>query len=192
MTVDNDGDAGRRDSPGVPANVEATKRELVTLLPRLRRFALSLTASREDADDLVQMALEKALRNLGQWQPGSRLDSWMFRIMQNLRIDQARAQKVRPTEVSLEHSPSVRDEFETTNATESRFTLEKVLVLMEKLPDAQRTILTLVCIEGMRYREAAEVLDISIGTVMSRLARARKNLYELLQTAGRPGLGEQA
>src|SRR5271154_5851848 len=77
------------------ASIETIRNQMAALLPRLRRFALSLAGNRADADDLVQDTIERALRNLHQWQEGTRLDSWMFRIAQNLWIDQTRARRVR-------------------------------------------------------------------------------------------------
>src|SRR5262245_50722125 len=77
------------------ANGDSVRRELTALLPRLRRFGRTLTRNPDEADDLVQTALERALRNLDGWQPGTRLDAWMFRIMRNAWIDEVRSRSVR-------------------------------------------------------------------------------------------------
>jgi RNA polymerase sigma-70 factor, ECF subfamily len=147
--------------------------ELVGLLPRLRRFAYGLTGSMEDGDDLVQGACERALRRLDQFQPGTRLDSWMYRIVQNLWIDQRRARQARP-EAGMEPTDlealAVGDAEREMN---SRLVLTSVQQAVAVLPEEQRTILLLVCVEGLSYKAAAEVLEIPLGTVMSRLARAR-------------------
>ena len=147
--------------------------ELVGLLPRLRRFAYGLTGSIEDGDDLVQGACERALRRLDQFQPGTRLDSWMYRIVQNLWIDQRRARQTRP-EAGMEPTDlealAVGDAERELN---SRLMLAGVQQAVAVLPEDQRTILLLVCVEGLSYKAAAEVLEIPLGTVMSRLARAR-------------------
>ncbi|MEZ5647790.1 MAG: RNA polymerase sigma factor [Alphaproteobacteria bacterium] len=153
--------------------------ELIALLPRLRRGARALTMDRDAADDLVQAACERALRHGGISQPGVRLDSWMYRIMLNLWIDQRRSQRVRG-----EHLASVDpDSLEGGNAereAETALTMVAVHRAVASLSEEHRAILTLIGIEGMAYKEAAEVLDLPIGTVMSRLARARQTLARLL------------
>jgi len=155
--------------------------ELVGLLPRLRRFAYGLTGSLEDGDDLVQGACERALRRLDQFQPGTRFDSWMYRIVQNLWIDQRRARQVRP-EAGME--PADLEALAVGDAErelDARLALTNVQRAVKKLPDEQRTILLLVCVEGLSYKAAAEVLEIPLGTVMSRLARARLAIGQALE-----------
>lgn len=185
-----DGDAPETSRP--PREDAAIRRELVTMLPRLRRFALSLTGSHHDADDLLQAALERALGRLHQWRPGSRLDSWMYRIIQNTRIDQVRAERVRPRQVALEDAPEMRTGSAADGAAEHERTLEITLQAMQQLSDDHRAVLALVCIEGLRYREAAQVLDISVGTVMSRLARARRTLHVLVYGTSAPEQGGES
>jgi RNA polymerase sigma-70 factor (ECF subfamily) len=156
--------------------------ELVSLLPRLRRFGLVTCREQAEADDLVQAAVEKALRSRAQWQPGTRLDSWMFRIMQNLWIDQQRARKSR----GLVEDPELLEQLpdrDWDREVEAKMTLEKVMTVMRALPDAMRSVLALVTIDGLSYQEAATVLEVPIGTVMSRLARARAELMKRLATA---------
>jgi RNA polymerase sigma-70 factor (ECF subfamily) len=147
--------------------------ELVGLLPRLRRFAYGLTGSLDDGDDLVQGACERALRRLEQFQPGTRFDSWMYRIMQNLWIDQRRARQARP-EAGMDPADiealAVGD---SERELESRLALRSVQRAVTALPEEQRAVLLLVCVEGQSYKAAAEILEIPLGTVMSRLARAR-------------------
>jgi RNA polymerase sigma-70 factor, ECF subfamily len=147
--------------------------ELVGLLPRLRRFAYGLTGSLDDGDDLVQGACERALRRLDQFQAGTRLDSWMYRIVQNLWIDQRRARQVRPesgVEPADLEALAVGDAERELN---SRLVLAHVQRAVAALPEEQRAILLLVCVEGQSYKAVADVLEIPLGTVMSRLARAR-------------------
>lgn len=159
---------------------EDIRQQLIALLPRLRRFALGLTGSRDDADDLVQAACERALNRLHQWQPDTRLDSWMFRIVQTLWIDQWRGRKARGEHVELDEAgPLVGTNGRHTS--EVRNTLEVVCRAMEQLPDEQRLVLALVAVDGLSYEEAATVLEVPVGTVMSRLARARRRLHELLE-----------
>jgi len=146
---------------------------ITDLLPRLRRFAYGLTRSRADADDLVQAALERALTRLDQWEPGTRLDSWLYRIVQNLWIDERRARQRRGVEVGAEEAPEIVGEDGRVTA-ERRLLIEDTHRAVEALPDEQRAVLVLVSIEGVPYAEAAKILDVPIGTVMSRLARARR------------------
>lgn len=152
---------------------------IVALLPRLRGFALALARSSDAADDLVQATCEKALRASDSWTPGTRLDSWMFRIMQNHWIDTARQQRPHRS-INDEESHIEIEGDDGTRVTEARLTLGSVRDLVETLPEEQRAVLLLVCVEELSYREASDVLDIPIGTVMSRLARARKTLIEAM------------
>jgi RNA polymerase sigma-70 factor (ECF subfamily) len=152
--------------------------QIVALLPRLRRFALTLTRHPEDGDDLVQMTVERALPRLDSWKEGSRLDSWLFKIMQNIWIDQLRSRRTRGTpanDVDLGALPGL----DGRAAAESRLTLDDTLKAVMRLPDEQRSALLLVAVEGHSYREAAEVLQVPIGTIMSRIARARLSLEAL-------------
>ncbi len=159
---------------------EDVRQQIIALLPRLRRFALGLTGSRDDADDLVQAACERALSRLHQWQPDTRLDSWMFRIVKTIWIDQWRANRARGEHVDLD-SIEPPTGSNGRHVTEARNTLEVVCRAMERLPDEQRLVLTLVSVDGLSYEEAAAVLEVPVGTVMSRLARARRRLYELVE-----------
>lgn len=153
---------------------------IVELLPRLRRFALALTRHQDDADDLVQAAVERALLRLGTWRPDTRLDSWLFKIMQNQWIDQVRARRtLAASEVldTVDHIAGADGRHVTGVRQELQATLEAVL----RLPEEQRAVVGLVLVEGLAYREAAEILEVPIGTVMSRLSRARTALGEALE-----------
>ena len=153
------------------------KAEIAALLPRLRRFARTLTnAQRDDADDLVQLAVEKALTRLSQWQPGTRVDSWMFRIMQNAWIDEIRSRQ-RRAETALDE-----DGLEALAPVEPGRLAEQLALrrAIASLGEEQRAVVGLVLVEGLSYAEAAEVLGWPIGTVTSRLARAREQLQTLL------------
>ena len=156
--------------------------DLLAILPRLRRFAASLSRDRADADDLCQAALERGLRARDQWQPGTRLDSWMYRIMRNLWIDEGRSrqramQTFAPEEAG-EHVgyPGDRD-------VEAHLILSDVDRAMQALPAEQREAIALVLVEGLSYKEAAAVLGIPMGTLTSRLVRGRGALIELLGEA---------
>ena len=153
--------------------------EMIQLLPRLRSFARGLTGAVDQADDLVQQTVEKGLRNLGSYTPGTRLDSWLFRIMRNSWIDTIRARRQTQPLDEGEGLSLVAEDGRTT--TEARLYLLDVQREMNALPEEQRTVLMLVCVEGMRYREVAEALEIPEGTVMSRLGRARAALAAALK-----------
>jgi RNA polymerase sigma-70 factor (ECF subfamily) len=156
---------------------ENLRQEIASLLPRLRRFGRTLTRQREDADDLVQVAVERALKSTGQWQPGTRVDSWMFRIMQNAWIDEMRARERRgKTFLPEEHGEHVGAS--TTDAQIDAIAVRKALA---QLGDDQRAVVGLVLVEGLPYKEAAEALGIPIGTLTSRLARAREALQAILE-----------
>jgi RNA polymerase sigma-70 factor, ECF subfamily len=157
----------------------AFRTELVSLVPKLRRFAYSLCGNRQDADDLVQGACEKALKNRSQFQAGGRMDSWMYRIIQNLWLDDRRRHKVRGTAIDPDDA-FLSDEGKAANLPEDRMMLAQVRVAMDGLPEGQREVLALVAIEGLSYRETAETLNIPVGTVMSRLSRARESLLPRL------------
>ncbi len=167
-----------------PTDTGDVRGEIVALLPRLRRFAFALTSSSEDADDLLHSSIERALSRLDQWQRGTRLDSWMYRIIQTVRIDQTRAKVNRQRHVPLDEGNYEVAAALSAEDTDATIILDKVLRAMSRLSEPDRAILALVCIDGMRYREAAEVLDVPVGTVMSRLARARRRLHELVYGPG--------
>ncbi len=151
------------------------KNELISLLPRLRRYARVKTGSAEEADDLVQATCERAWKARHQWVPGTQLDCWVFRIMTNIHIDQIRATTVRGPMEGSDAIESIPDHG-WSRQIEASVTLEQVTRAMKQLPESMRDVLGLVAVDGLSYREAATALDIPIGTVMSRLARARTEL----------------
>lgn len=152
--------------------------QLVAVLPRLRRFARGLTGSAVEADDLVQAACERALSRAHQFQAGTRFDSWMFRIVQTVWIDQLRARGTRRTEGGDEALDVGTDE--SARRVEARLALREVQSAIATLPPEQRLTLLLVTVEGLSYKEAAEVAAVPVGTIMSRLARARVALLAKL------------
>ena len=153
---------------------------IVALLPRLRGFARSLARSHDAADDLVQATCEKALRHSRSWTPGTSLDSWLFRIMRNHWIDTVRRNRPEVPVDGEEVAGGLPAE-DGRRTAEARLTLADVREIANALPDEQRTVLMLVCVEELSYREAAELLDVPIGTVMSRLARARAALVAAME-----------
>ena len=159
-------------APVKDTSLETIRTRMTAALPRLRRFALSLAGNQTDADDLVQDTIERALRNLHKWKPDTKLESWMFRIAQNLWIDQMRARKVRAAD-PLDNNDVALD---GARDAEARLTFADTARALRQLPEEQRVVVALVLIEGVAYREAAEILNVPIGTVTSRLARAREAL----------------
>jgi len=160
---------------------EDIKLEMVALVPRLRRFAYAISGSRDEGEDLVQSACLRALDRLDQYQPGTRLDSWMYRIVQTTWIDRTRRRGRRVEVSNPDHLARTSDGGLGAREAEDRLTLERVRAAMAKLPEDQRVVLALVAIDGCSYKDAAETLEIPIGTVMSRLARARAKLLPLLK-----------
>ena len=157
--------------------------DIVALLPRLRRLARALARAPSDADDLVQLTVERSLARSGQWSPGTRLDSWMFRIMKNAWIDEHRSRKRRNLVVVSDEEAGAAAAFDGGVAMEMRLQAGEVERAMARLPDEQRLAVALVLVEGLSYKEAAEVLQIPQGTLTSRLVRGRAALLEQLETA---------
>jgi RNA polymerase sigma-70 factor, ECF subfamily len=150
------------------------------LLPRLRRFARNLVRNPHDADDVVQVAVERALLRADQWRRDARLDSWMFKIVRNAWIDEVRSRGRRDKIFLAEEA----GENVGTEPIESEMTSMSVHAAMARLPEDQRTAVSLVLVEGLPYKEAAEVLEVPIGTLTSRLARGREALQALLGSQG--------
>lgn len=154
-------------------------RAILAELPRLRRYARAMVGDRALADDLVQDTLERAWSRLVQWRSGSDLRVWLFGIMHNLRVDQLRRQGLNTLPLGDEESAA------PTRATQSdRLEVHDLDTALASLPEAQRAILLLVALEEMSYEQIASTLAIPVGTVMSRLARGRERLRQILE--GRP------
>ncbi len=147
---------------------------LPAFYPRLWRYALMLTGTRSGADDLAQAAAIRAIEQARHFMPGTHLDRWMFRMTQRLWFNEVRAQKVRQGAGLV---PVEEIEIPAKGpGVETNILARQVFSKMSALPEAQRVTALLVYVEGLSYKEAAEMLDIPIGTVMSRLAAARKSL----------------
>jgi len=159
---------------------EALQREMLALLPRLRRFACALTGSVDRGEDLLQTTCERAIAQIHQFQPGTRLDSWMYRIARNSFLNDQRARGVRTAHLN-EVSQSESSVFDGNRAMESHLTYEAVAQFVARLPEEQRSVLLLVCVEGLSYREVAEITDLPVGTITSRLGRARQALKEWME-----------
>ena len=153
--------------------------QLASLLPRLRRFAHSLARGSADADDLTQATIERALKSRDQWQPGTRLDSWAYRIMRNLWIDTARARSRKSArEAPEEEGLNIGDD--PREAMDASVDLKRIMAAMARLPDEQREVVALILVEGFGYREVSEMLSLPIGTVSSRLVRGRTALLAMV------------
>lgn len=153
--------------------------QLAALLPRLRRFAHALSRDAADADDLTQASIERALRSKAQWEAGTRLDSWCYRIMRNLWIDMARARSRKTArEVPEDEGFSIGED--PRDAMDAAVDLKRFMAAMSRLPDDQREVVALILVEGFGYREVAEMLRLPIGTVSSRLVRGRTALLAMV------------
>jgi RNA polymerase sigma-70 factor (ECF subfamily) len=151
---------------------------LVELIPRLRRYARALVGDRASADDLVQDTLERAWSKLHLYRHGTDLRAWLFTVMHNVHVNRVRA--TRPTDALEDDMPELAQ-----RATQGDSLLVRDLERgIAALPLAQREVLLLVALEDLSYDETARVLGIPIGTVMSRLARAREKLRLLMQGKG--------
>ena len=153
---------------------------MLALMPRLRRFAVGLAGNPADGDDLCQMTIERALTNRSKWTEGTRLDSWTYRIMRNIWIDEGRKTTRRnETFVAEEAGAAVGG----TGAQESAVELSNVDRVMQKLPEEQREAVLLVMVEGYAYKEAADIVGCPVGTLNSRLVRGRDALMGMLGEA---------
>ena len=154
------------------------EQSLIELIPRLRRYARALVGERAAADDLVQDTLERAWSKLHLYRRGSDLRAWLFTVMHNVHVNRLRA--TRPTDPLDDEMPELAQRATQGDALMVR-DLERAVAV---LPLAQRQVLLLVALEDLSYEETARVLEIPIGTVMSRLARAREKLRLLMQGKG--------
>ena len=164
------------------ADAQTMRAAIIAALPRLRRICQSMAGNPADGDDLMQATVERALARSEQFQQGTRVDSWMFRIAQNLHIDNARAARRRGTAIPVEDIHGLAGD-DGRAITESRSELAAVQRALDSVPDDQRAAFLLVVVEGMSYRDAAEALDVPIGTIMSRIARARARIEAALAPA---------
>ncbi|WP_413737877.1 RNA polymerase sigma factor [Sodalis sp. RH21] len=160
---------------------ELTDSQIRVVLPQLRRFALWLTRNPASADDLVQTGLEKALTSYGALHDENSLRVWLFSILYRQFIDGERRKKRYLRILSL-----FSGEEEYASSPEDLALTDAVLAGFAALPTEQRAILLLVGVEGLRYKEVAETLNIPLGTVMSRLSRARRRLHDLAEGAVTP------
>lgn len=150
--------------------------ELGRQLPRLWRYGLVLSRQRHVADDLVQATCVRALERAGQFVPGTRLDRWLLAIMHSIWLNEVRSQRVRQGQGFVDAESELS--FDGESQAQDQVLAAQVIKRVNALPDAQRETVFLAYVEGLSYREIAEILHIPVGTVMSRLAAARLKLAE--------------
>ena len=160
---------------------EASRREvrlgLEPCLARLWRYAVVLSSSRDVADDLVQATCVRAIERADQFEPGTRLDRWLFAIQRSIWLNEIRARRIREGGGFVEAEQALT--FDGARDIEVNILTGEVLTALARLPEAQRETALMVYAEGYTYGEAAEALGIPIGTVMSRLATVRAALAKL-------------
>jgi RNA polymerase sigma-70 factor, ECF subfamily len=161
-------------------SADALRDEIVALLPRLRRFARTLARAPQDADDLVQIAIERALTRSHQLRADAELAGWLFGILRNAWIDETRSRGRR----AQLHAPEELGEQVGAPSGATDADILAVQDAMSRLPEEQRTAVALVLIEGLSYKEAAQLMGVPIGTLTSRLARGREALQSALTDAG--------
>jgi RNA polymerase sigma-70 factor (ECF subfamily) len=158
-----------------------SKESLEECLPALKRFAFTLTRNEDRASDLVQDCVERALRKAHLFD-GANLRSWLFTVCRRIFLNQIRSEKVRGTAVTVEDAPQLRLAVGQTQEIHMHF--QDVSDAFEKLPMNDKVVLSLVVIEGLKYDEVAALFDVPIGTVRSRLSRARARLQSLIEAKG--------
>jgi RNA polymerase sigma-70 factor (ECF subfamily) len=162
---------------GTIADEEDIRLALSSHLARLWRYGVVLSQQSDVAEDLVQSTCLRALERAGQFRVGTRLDSWLFAIMHSIWINEVRSRRVRKGQGFVDAESALV--FDGEQETENRVLAGQVLRQVGDLPEAQRTTVLLTYVEGLSYRETSDVLNVPIGTIMSRLAAARAKLASL-------------
>ncbi|WP_390959943.1 RNA polymerase sigma factor [Pseudomonas moorei] len=160
-------------------------------MARLWRYGLLLSRQRHVAEDLVQATCVRALERAGQYEPGTRMDRWLMSILHSIWINEVRARRVRQGQGTVDTDNALS--FDGEHVAQTHVLASQVIRRVDALPEAQRETVFLAYVEGLSYREVAEVLQVPIGTVMSRLAAARVKLaeYPPLQSVPNPSSGER-
>ncbi len=166
---------------GVIASEEDIRAGLSQHLTRLWRYGVVLSRQRDVADDLVQATCVRALERAAQFTSGTRLDRWLFAILHSIWLNEVRSRRVRMGQGFVDADETLV--FDGAQETETHILAGQVLQRVQALPEAQRTAVFLAYVEGLSYREVAEVLEVPIGTVMSRLAAARAKLADGMRVA---------
>ena len=152
-------------------------------IPRLRRYARALTRNKEAAEDLVQDCLERAWRKSHRWEPGTNLQSWLFTVMHNVYVNGLRKNRLQTEPLDPDSLEGSRE-----NTPDAALDLRDLKTGLGELHPEQREVLVLVCVEGMSYAQVAGITGVPIGTVMSRLHRARQHLRRWLAADQKPQL----
>lgn len=159
--------------------------QIVDQIPHLRRYAVALLRDRDAADDLVQDCLARAFDRLHLWQPTGTMRAWLFTILHNLHVNQARKQDrapdIRSDTDSLERQSGPSD-------TSAGLGVRDIAGALAQLPEEQRSAVLLVGLEGLSYADVAAITDAPLGTVMSRLSRGRERLRQIMDDTGEPPL----
>lgn len=156
------------------------RQAIIAEIPRLRRFARGLVRDSVAADDLVQDCLERALGRLHLWHRNTNMRAWLFTILRNLYLNQLRDLARRPGEISYEEHHDISER--TLPVQEIELSVRDIGHALDKLPDLHKEVILLIGLEGMSYKETADIVGAPVGTVMSRLARGRKALRSLMET----------
>jgi RNA polymerase sigma-70 factor (ECF subfamily) len=155
--------------------------ELVAAIPRLRRYARVLTGETGRADDLVQDTLARAWEKRRLWRSGTDLRAWLFTVMHNVFVNQRAVARRDARNLSLEADGELGDAWELTVRPTQQLAVELAELLQQvaRLPGDQREVLLLAAVEELKYEEIAAILEVPVGTVMSRLSRAREKLRRM-------------
>lgn len=157
--------------------MNSRERQIIDQIPHLRRYARALVRDSEAADDLVQECLTRAMGRLHAWQPTGTMRSWLFTILHNVHVNERRRDGRAPES----HSDSDGVDLESASGDPgSGLAVRDITAALAALPEEQRSVILLVGLEGLTYAEAASVADVPVGTVMSRLARGREKLREIM------------
>ena len=167
--------------------MEHLTEDLRSYIAGLRRYAISLVGNSVEADDLVQETLQRGLQSLNKGRKIDNLRGYLFTILHNVRISQIRRSGNGRDHVPIE---DMTEELSCTGNQHHAMELKQLLAAVNALPMEQRSVILLVCVEGFTYRETADALGVPIGTVMSRLSRARKVLINRFEVGDRPRLAE--
>ena len=167
--------------------MEDIVRLIEPLIPALRRYARALLRDRAAADDLVQDCLERAIGRWHQRRADGDPRTWIFAILHNLAMTRLRRSATRPRHIGLDEADA--GGLAVSARQEDGLRYRELLEKLAQLPDEQRTVLLLVTVEELSYGETAKVLDIPVGTVMSRLSRARERLLRMMSDEARPQPG---
>jgi len=148
-------------------------------IPRLRRFALTLVDTPEEADDLVQDCLERAIRKRHLWRRHGSIRSWLYRVLYNVFVNQGIHRQRRRRQLPITGDAESDAQLSAPARQEDGIAVQDISEAMDRLPDDQRAVIVLVAVEGFSYDEAAAAMDVPVGTIRSRLSRGREQLREL-------------